>query len=408
MDQFAIAQIWLRRAALFVGILLSGGNFILPRIPLLILLVVLCVLARGPLMGFRRQMLAIPMVLIFVLIASLAAGGFDIASVATRYANFAGALALLGLYSGQPRNTLAIDLDILLKWMVPQAILTVIFAVLFNRFFTAIEVNDTVYQTFFYIFNYHVMMEEGSLFFRPDGFFFEPGVFQIYLNIYLFLCLFVFSRFFHAIGAVIALACLQSTTGLALCVVQLGVAYLLHLSKIEVSKTLVVALLGIAALIPVGIFAYDNYETKTTGVLQGSAWARQFDLITGARVAASNPVVGIGFDYERYYAEAERVAYRETQLGDHAITERPNSNGIVTALYTMGIPLGLLFLAGLFTQPFLPLRWLFGAILLVSLMSEALLLTPFFLLFSFAGFMRLFGGVSGNRAASWRMRLNPG
>jgi hypothetical protein len=407
VDQLTIAQMWLRRMALFIGILLSGGNFILPRIPMLILLILLCVLSRGPLLGFRRQMTSILAILIFVLVAALAAGGIEFESLATRYANFIGAMALLGLYGGLPRETLAIDLDMVLKWMVPQAILTVIVGELFGQFFTPIVVNETIYQTFLFVFTYHVMMEQGSLFLRPDGFFFEPGVYQIYLNIYLFLCLFVFRRFSHAVAAVVAILVLQSTTGLAICMAQLGAAYLVHLRRIEISKTLMVALFGLAALIPVGLFSYDNFQTKTSGVLRGSAWARQYDLITGARVAMTNPIVGIGFNYERYYEEASRVAYRETKLASTTIATRSNSNGIVTVLYSMGIPLGLLFLTGLFFQPFLPMRWLVGSMLLVSLMSESLMLTPFFLLFTFGGFMQIFGGVTASRSRTILTRPHP-
>ena len=84
-------------------------------------------------------------------------------------------------------------------------------------------VNDgEVYQTLLGVFNYHVIVDDLTSIIRPDGFFFEPGVYQIYLNLYLYLALFVFRRPLQALLAAAAVLSTQSTTGMAIMLVLLA------------------------------------------------------------------------------------------------------------------------------------------------------------------------------------------
>ena len=53
------------------------------------------------------------------------------------------------------------------------------------QYFFSVRVFDTEYTTFYFLFTFHEFQYFGALLKRPDGLFFEPGVFQIYLNVFL-------------------------------------------------------------------------------------------------------------------------------------------------------------------------------------------------------------------------------
>ena len=104
-------------------------------------------------------------------------------------------------------------------------------------------------------------------------------------------------------------------------------------------------------------------------------------------MAAEHPVTGIGFDYDRYYEEARRLGYMGTRLTAETIAERANSNGVVWLAVTLGFPMMIAFMICLWRQICFPERWLFFMILVVGNFGEALLLTPFFLIFAFSGML---------------------
>ena len=377
-----------RIGALFFGMLMSGGLFVFPRLPLLALIVMLCFYLKGPWLGLRRAMEPVALLLLIVFaVTLLGAGGLATEAVATRYLNFFGGLLLLGLYLDLPRETILRDLYLVGKVFAVQALLTLILAETATGLFTTVDVRDTPYQTIAFIFTYPVLLEESTVFFRPDGFFFEPGVFQIYTNIFLYLAIFVFRDWRWSIVGLLAVMAVQSTTGYIIALLLLAVAFVRYVRAAP--ATFKWAALAVAPLvaIPVVLTASQNFQTKFSGRLQGSAWAREYDTYTGLRVAAAYPLTGIGFDYERYYDEAARYGYLESQLATRTLTERPNSNGIVTMFYSIGFPLSLIFLLGLFRQIIFPDRLLFATIFILSLLAEALVFTPFFLMILFSGLL---------------------
>lgn len=377
----------LRRIVLFLAILMSGGNLIIPRLPLLLLVLTLPFLIVSPVQLVRRETQRIWLVLVAVAVLALAGSGFHIESVATRFANFLAALAILAMYFQEDRRAVARDLFFILPWMAIQALLTVVLALLTPSLFTPLQVGDTGYQTIGLVFTYHQFIETSSMFHRPDGFFFEPGVFQMYLNLYLYLALFVFARTPHRILAVIAVLSTQSTTGVVLAMVLVGAFYLARFGTAGRLERIVVLSIGILMTVPLAVVATQNVNEKVYGMQHGSAWAREYDLYTGLAVAAEHPITGIGFDYERYFEIAARVGYLETRLDARTIAERPNSNGIATLFYTLGFPMGLLFLWSLYNQRILAYRPVVFVLFILSLSSEALAFTPFIMLFVFSGLL---------------------
>lgn len=375
-----------RRVALFLTLLMSGGLLLFPRLPLLLLILVLCLAIAGDVRRIRRELLPVIALLAGILLLTLLRpGNFDLVSTATRYANFLAALALLGVYLRSPPGALLGDLFAMLPWLAAQAVLTPVVATLARPLLMTVNINDTNYQTLLFIFTFHVFLEDSTALPRPDGFFFEPGVFQIYLNVYLYLSLFVFRRPRHVLLAAASVLATQSTTGIVVMLLMLGYAALRELRTASLRRKLSVAALALLLAGPLLGLALDNIENKTVGEGRGSAWAREYDLITGLGVVAAHPLVGIGFNYADYYRESLQYAFVDTALTEEQLEARGNSNGIVTLFYSLGIPLGTVFMAGLFRQRFFPHRLLFGSCMSLCLVGEALSLSPFFLLLMFSG-----------------------
>lgn len=384
-----VVQQRVRQVALFLGILISGGNQIMPRLPLLAVIILLCVLLRNPLTLFKREWAAIWVLLAATIAVALIGGqSFQISPLAIRMANFVAGMLLLSVYLGQRPTTLADDLFPIVRLMAIQAILTPILYLFIPQIFFEFQVDDAVYQTALFIFTFHEFVTDATFFKRPDGFFFEPGVLQIYLNAFLFICL-----FFRRISPVnIGLATLgviatQSTTGVVILVVMFSVAYLRWLKETRGSQHLGLVLLGPVLLLPLGTYSAYNVAEKFTGQFSGSAEAREFDLRTGLSVVAEKPLTGIGFDYDRYFSIANRVGYREAELSRDNITDRANSNGIISLLYSVGIPISLIFFWGALRQRFFRPKSVFAVLFFLSLSAEALFLTPFFIMIVFSGLL---------------------
>jgi len=375
-----------RQGALFLSFLISGGLLLFPRVPILLAILLLCLISPGSRLVLRRETApAILLALAVTLLTILRPGPENFESLTVRLGNFLAGFALLNLYMAQDRGTLADDLYRILGWMAAQALLTVALAHTLGFLFRPIEIADVGYQTFALLLNYHVTIEDVGGLIRPDGFFFEPGVFQIYLNLYLYLALFVYRDARRSAFALAAVLSTQSTTGLAVCLLLLGGFVLGELRKSALRRKIVLGLAATIVAVPIAMLAYSNATQKLFGEYQGSFWARTYDLITGFNVLAAHPLAGIGFDRERYQEEASRLGYAELPLAEGDVMGRDTTNGVLFLLYGLGIPLSLPFLAGMFRQRFLPHRLMVGLLLFLSFLSESIVLTPFFLLLIFSG-----------------------
>ena len=153
--------------------------------------------------------------------------------------------------------------------------------------------------------------------------------------------------------------------------------------------------------LPLGNIAYINIEDKVTGESRGSSWAREYDFFTGLNIISEYPLLGIGFDHQRYLSLSPLRAYEDSNLSELGMENRSSSNGLVYLFYTLGIPLGSLFMWGLFRQKLFSHRLLIGALLSLSLFGEALIYTPFVLMIAFSAFTSIRRNTKKNPA---RMR----
>jgi len=389
----------LRRLALFLAMLMSGGNLVFPRLPLMFGVLALCLLCKGATLGFRREMAPIGLVLLGVfVVVVIGSDGIDLLAVATRYANFIVGAALLGLYISEPRDTLSKDLLPIFRLMGVQILATIVLSIIAADLFIPQQVNETVYYTIFWVFTYHVTIASDTGLIRPNGFFFEPGAFQVYMNIFLFIALFITRKRNDILWAIASVVMLQSTTGILIGIFLVAAYYMVNFKTSGISGRFLILVVAPLVAAPLLVIASINLESKLTGDYRGSAWARQYDFFTGINVIKANPLLGIGFDYERYKVEALRVGYDASELDFTSAADRTNSNGLLTLLVSIGIPMSLPFLFGLFRQRFFKPGLVFGVLLTLSFMSEAIMLTPFFLMIIFSAMLT---GRSTARTRNW-------
>lgn len=379
---------FLRRIALFLSFLLSGGNNIFPRIPLAVALIGVCFLIQGMRFGLRRELAGSMILMIATFaVAIIGSGQFVTDAIVIRFTNFGLGILLISLYLDKPLGQFVDDIYPLLMMMSWQAIITVILGTLAPGLFTVVDVQETFYRTIGWVFTFHTTMEnEGSLV-RANGFFFEPGVYQLYLNLFVFIAGFVRKDIKALALGLVGVLCTQSTMGVVIAGGMAGYYYLQNMKSLPFPTKLLITALAPVILVPLLFAIIANVNNKVNGDARGSAWARTYDLNTGLGVIQKYPLLGIGFDYSRYYQESSLVGYKETELDDNSIINRGNSNGVITVLYSIGIPLGLMFFLGLYRQILLPRRWLVAIIMFSSLSTEALFFTPLILMFIFSGFL---------------------
>lgn len=374
-----------RRLALFLVMLLSGGQLIFPRVPLLIAyLILVLTLRESPIRRLHKAILpAAALALTSLLIESLRANA-DITQIATRGANFLSAILLLNTYLIAGLENFEKDAFVITKFFTAQTIATVFAAAIAPWMF--LQISGTPVQTLGFILYYHQeSVISGLHIVRPDGFFWEPGVLQIYLNICLFLSLWVFRSRLVAAAAIIAIALTQSTTGMIILALQLF-TYVIQPRQIRrgIKPHLKLLILG-PIFAPLFFLAFQNIEEKLHGDLQGSFYARAYDAQAGMNLIVQNPWIGIGFNPQEYLNRTQDYDIDVGRYTADAFNQiRGNTNGIVILLFSLGIPLGSLLILGLMAQTAFNSRVVIPAMLIISLLSEPLTLTPFFLFFAFS------------------------
>jgi len=379
----------LRIGALFLAILLSGGHVYYPRITLIALFALLMLLNRlGT--GWRiSSQLTKPALLVgVVMIIELLRPATEPEQWITRLVNFSAGLALLNMYVTLGKDRLHRDLFAVVRYMPYQAIGTVALALISKDLFTPIGMADPVGGetgwTFLYLFNFHGLGALGLV--RPDGLFWEPGVFQIFLGLNLIICLWSRQSYYTIITAIGAILLTQSTTGLiGLCLI---LAYYVFDTawRRGARRGFWPAILVGALLIPATSIASGNLEDKITGDQRGSYYARSYDTLAGLNIVWNHPITGIGFSLDEYLIESRIDTVALKEYSESAFEERQgNSNGIVTLLYSMGIPIALLFILGILRQNLLDPSPVIVIILTISLLSEPLTLFPFFLMLALSG-----------------------
>tara|TARA_B100001964_G_scaffold62914_1_gene71510 strand:+ start:2076 stop:3344 length:1269 start_codon:yes stop_codon:yes gene_type:complete len=259
-------------------------------------------------------------------------------------------------------------------------------------------------QTFNNIFFYSSLQKKYALisflgidFYRNQGLFWEPGVLQVFLNIYLYLEAFVFkkSRFLIAL-TILAILSTYSTTAIIILLIQL-IFYMI--TEMKNSKILIPFVLILS--IPIYLVFSTNIKEKIIGEKEASFQKRYFDLVQPFFISIQHPLTGIGLDFKKYkefrsefYFSSNTFDFIRDETGvDLKVenTEEGISNSFMFLLSSMGFPTFFLLMVMFFKQNlFNKRKSLIYMIIILSLMSSPLLLRPFFLIIIISGFYEFF------------------
>ena len=360
---------------------MSGGLLFLPRLPLLFALFFMYPIIQRDLI-FRYALLPAVLFVTFVLLLELGRPeATDVSQAFIRGANFLAALMIASVYYKAGSIAFKSDLYSILKWLPAQSIATTVLATAFPFLFVQIPGTE-VYTLLMVLFHHTIDTSLSFGLVRPNGFFWEPGVFQIYLNLLLYFVLFERRDLKMSVAALVAVFCTQSTTGIFIAIALVMIYAFLSLRNGKLLRSIFFG----ALLIPLAIYAGLNFANKFEGEARGSFFARQYDTLTGLAIAAEYPLLGVGFDVNSYMREAAYLGFTNLDIDVAAFDDRRgNSNGLVQPLYSLGLILGGFFLVCMLRQNFFENRLLIGFILTASMASEPLLFTPFFLMLIFSG-----------------------
>ena len=133
----------------------------------------------------------------------------------------------------------------------------------------------------------------------------------------------------------------------------------------------------------------QNLEHKIVGDGSTSAQVRMFDLVQQMVVVIDNPITGLGLDDQVYKRERYKYSINIDQL-DYESLEKGSSNSVLFLMAAGGLPFAFYILYSLFKQTLIRnQKVLFILVFLLSVMSEPVLLKPFFLLFVVTGSLQV-------------------
>lgn len=269
-----------------------------------------------------------------------------------------------------------------------------------------VDVGGIGYDTLLYLFYYPLTSVGGpivkwktvelfgvQLFVRNMGFLWEPGILQIYMNLLLFLSINYFKNIKYSLLSILVILTTWSTTGIMIMFLQLAMFFVKNIKKRKIAKFLPI-LLMVGFFI--GYILQHNLNEKLTGDRQGSAIQRQLDTLATSYLIMDHPFFGIGLDSRNYYNMLAKTNVSISGLGSQK--RATVSNSLLYLFVFFGIPLGLFMLYAMYRQTLLPKsRNIVFVIIIISCMTEPVLLFPFFTFFMMNGFMS-FVSSSGNEA----------
>ena len=278
-------------------------------------------------------------------------------------------------------------LYIVLKIVLVQSIINFIAYPFVKPFLFEISNNRydcfTFFNTLFYLGDSHLFSVFGFEMSRNQGIFWEPGVLQIVLNLLLFIESFVFKRRGLVFTAtVLAIISTFSTTGLIVMLIQLSIFFF----KIIKQKTYLTPIL-LLVFGSIFLVAQVNVEDKLSGKGEFSFQSRFFDLVQPIYILKDNPITGVGLDDEKYLEVRQQPRY-SLNLGvlDFSNRSKGSTNSVMFFLAAAGIPFTIVIFVLLYNQQFFfEKRFWFFIFIFISLMTEPLLLRPFFLTLVMSG-----------------------
>lgn len=360
---------------LFFLIFISGGVhiFSLPESTFIMYSLLIVAYLKKNCFKWHKQMLApiLILIMLFGYAIIIAPTSHDFKYLGHKYAMIIVALLYIN-YLFINRIDFIHQLYVILRFFMIHAFIGYILSYTVTGLFTYTTSEYSDYQSLGNLFYYKT---EGPLGYRMYGLFWEPGVLQYYMNLLVFIATYFIKNKNVLIASILAILLTQSSTGLSILAIQ-GVFYFFNsLKKFSIHHALLIIILLASSYNMIK----DNIESKITGNQKISFVARQYDTVTGVMIALAYPM-GIGFSNEKYNKVANSgIRFKEgaMTLGNKDITDRGNTNSIVSLLFSVGFFWCLLFIYYLYNQTIFPdKKFLFFLINIITFFTEPILLLP--------------------------------
>lgn len=235
----------------------------------------------------------------------------------------------------------------------------------------------------------------GIKVFRAHGLAWEPGNFASYVNVFVFVNLFIRKSSRSVILGVVALILAFSSTGLLVLIMQFAAFAIINSRNVLRKNTILkLFLLPIASFMVVTL-SLGNLNEKLYGDRSGSGATRFVDTVSALFTIYNNPFLGTGLAFTNYSSELNKsLEISREALSTHVAADRVSAlsftNSFLALYVQFGVPVALLFTVGLFRQTLIPRhKYIFGLVLIGSVSSAPLMLTPFYLLFVMSGLLNL-------------------
>lgn len=283
------------------------------------------------------------------------------------------------------------DFSRLCKGFMYLTLFSVPIMIFASSFFIPVKFGYTSFETFGGLM-WFSPVGGPSLFdgYRYTGIVWEPGIWQIFLNLNLLYALIEKRSNLQIFLACMASIICFSTTGF----IVLGATIILYMvfsgRNFNFRIILVPSLMGIIML----PFIIENFSIKVVYDAMGSGTTRIADFFTGAAVLLSNPILGADVETavasnNDLIAEIKQSFWRGNYY-DGAFENYmkvANSNGYMIFLLDWGLPLGIPLLLNLFRTNLTPnsrFNIICILIILISMSAEAISRTSFFYFFILA------------------------
>ncbi len=295
-----------------------------------------------------------------------------------------GSYLLLIQYRTLKSNQLVEDFFVALEFFCIHALIGYIIYLLTPNNFTPIS--GTLNKSFYYLF--YVSASDFAGIKRNTGLFWEPGIFQLVANLYLFYCIKFKLGLFKIISSILLVLTSFSTTGIILIIVCL--VYLFH-QKIKNKKKIIITISIIVLMVmPLLPFLYSNISDKFSSE-NTSGLVRMRDFYLGIQLIIEKPFLGHGlFDNnylieKGYTGEIENSIFSNEYLKETGEMGGGYTNGLLGMFISYGIPLGLITFYFLFRNKFsgpkIFEKVLFSSLIINSMFAEPIFHTPFILMF---------------------------
>lgn len=231
---------------------------------------------------------------------------------------------------------------------------------------------------------------------RAHGLAWEPGNFSAYVNIFIFLNLFLFKNRRNVIIGVLALVMAWSTNGLLVMLIQFFYFFIVNFKNFNVKYIIPKIVIGSFVLYTLVMATMNNLDEKMYGDKSGSGAVRFLNTVSALHTIYEHPVIGTGFYAENYFNKLNKSLNNSKSLtklyvDSEKLTSVSSTNSFLRLYVQFGIPIALILTIGLFKQTLIPkYKFIFAAIIIVSTSSAPLMLTPFYLLFMISGFLKIF------------------